>query len=87
MAFIEQMANSGPGDMHEVKLNWHGFFEMRGSRMTRLVLSARGTEKLKFNSARGADFNQVAYLPGGHRIDMAGGVRYGFLSESPQVGD
>jgi hypothetical protein len=79
--FIEEMANSGPGDMHEVKLKWHGFIEMRGNRVTRLLLCASGTEKLGFGSARGKDDNEVASLPGGHRFDMACGVRYGFLGE------
>jgi len=77
----ETMANGGPGDMHEVKLKWHGFIEMDGHRMTRLVLSAGGKEKLKFNSARGKDENEVALLPGGHRIDMACEVRFGILGE------
>ena len=77
----ERMANGGPGDMHEVKLKWHGFIEMDGDRMTRLVLSAGGKEKLKFQSARGKEENQVASLPGGRRIDMACGVRYGILGE------
>jgi hypothetical protein len=80
-AFIDEMANAGPGDMHEVKLRWHGFLEMDGSRMTRLVLSAGGRERLKFNSARGQDENEVALLPGGHRIDMACEVRFGLLGE------
>jgi len=80
-AFIDVMANAGPGDLHEVKLTWHGFVEMDGNRMTRLLLSAGGMEKLKFNSARGKDYNEVASLPGGHRIDMACGVRYGVLGE------
>jgi len=80
-AFIDMMANAGPGDLHEIKLTWHGFVEMDGNRMTRLLLSADGMEKLKFNSARGKDDNEVASLPGGHRIDMACGVRYGILGE------
>jgi hypothetical protein len=54
---------------------------MTENRMTRLVLSAVGEEKLKFNSARGKDENEVAILPGGHRIDMACGVSYGILGE------
>ena len=77
----EKMANAGPGDMHEIKLKWHGFIEMEENRMTRLVLSAIGKEKLKFNSARGKDDNEVALLPGGHRIDMSCGVRFGILGE------
>jgi hypothetical protein len=79
--FIDKMANAGPGDMHEVKLKWHGFIEMAGNRMTRLVLAAGGKEKLKFNSARGKDENEVASLPGGHRIDVAREVRFGILGE------
>jgi hypothetical protein len=78
----EKMANGGPGDTHEVKLKWHGFIEMDGNRIARLLLSADGMEKLKFRSALGKDDkNEVASLPGGHRIDMACGVRYGILGE------
>lgn len=84
-AFVDKIAKAGvgdmPGDMHEVKLKWHGFIEMNENRMTRLVLSADGMEKLKFNSERGKDENEVAILPGGHRVDMACGVRYGILGE------
>jgi hypothetical protein len=82
--FIEKMANSGPGDMHEVKLKWHGFIEMDGNRMTRLVLSARGTEKLKWQTARRAkdEKNEVSFLPGGHRVDMACQVRFGIIGEA-----
>lgn len=79
--FIDRMATAGPGDMHAIKLAWYGFLEMNGDRMTRLVLSARGKEKLKFNSARGKDENEVALLPGGHRVEMACSVRYGLLGE------
>jgi len=79
--FIDKMANGGPGDMHEVRLAWRGFIEMNGERITRLMLSAAGKEKLKFNSARGKEENEVALLPGGHRIDMACGVRYGLIGE------
>jgi hypothetical protein len=84
-AFVDKIAKAGvgdmQGDMHEVKLKWHGFIEMNEDRMTRLVLSADGMEKLKFNSERAKDENEVAILPGGHRVDMACGVRYGILGE------
>ena len=89
-AFIdENMANGSRGDMHEVKLTWHGFIEMDGNRMTRLALSASGTEKLKFGSARAGDGNEVAILPGGRRIDMRTDVRFGLLGEpaAPEKGD
>lgn len=87
-AFIdEKMANGGPGDLHEVKLKWHGFIEIAGNRMTRLVLSAGGREKLKFQSARGRDAVEVAILPGGHRIDMDCAVRFGFIGEAAAAQD
>src|SRR5207245_9525057 len=78
---IDHRAAAGPGEIHGRQRRWHGFIEMDGKRMTRLVLSATGKEKLKFNSARGKDENELASLPGGHRIDMACDVRFGFLGE------
>jgi hypothetical protein len=82
-AFIdEKMANGGPGDMHEVKLKWQGFIEIDGNRMTRLVLSAGGREKLKWQSARGKNVAEVAILPGGHPIDLDCAVRFGLLGEA-----
>jgi len=69
--FIDDgMVHGIPGDMHEVKLQWHGFIEMDGDRMIQLVLSASGKENLKFQSARG-----------GSRFDLAGAVRFGVLDE------
>src|SRR5262249_51990396 len=47
--FIDDI-NGRPGDMHEVKLKWHGFIEIDENRITRLVLSADGSERLKFVS-------------------------------------
>ena len=83
--FIDNITNAGvgdiPGDMHEVKLQWHGFIEMNENRLTRLTLSGGGREKLKFNSTRGKDEIEVAMLPGGHHIDMECGVRYGIVGE------
>ncbi len=37
----------GPHWQHQVKLAWEGLIEMKGNRMTRLLLVARGTEKLQ----------------------------------------
>lgn len=64
--------------MKAAKVAWR---EMDQNRMGRLLLSARGTEKLKFGSVRGKDDNEVAFLPAGHRIDIACGVRYGIIGE------
>jgi hypothetical protein len=51
--------------MHEIKLKWHGFIEIDENRMTRLVLSADGSEKLKF----------------ARLFDMACQVRFGIIGE------
>ena len=85
--FTDRMANAGPGDFHEVGLTWDGFIEMEGSRMTRLVLSAQGSEKLKFGSGRGASAIAAASLPAGHRIDLECRVRYGILGEEVEVAE
>ena len=79
--FVDKLATGDADDMHEVKLRWHGFLEMDGNRISRLVLSARGNEKLKFNSGRGPNQNEVASLPAGHRVDMACEVVFGILGE------
>jgi hypothetical protein len=66
---------------HEVKLTWEGLIEMRDGRITRLLLVARGNEKLKWGNAlrelKGeAD---IAHLPAGRAIDLACEVRYGVV--------
>jgi hypothetical protein len=64
---------------HQVQLAWEGLIEMRGNRMTRLLLVAQGTEKLK----RGNKGEELAHRLGGHAvfIDLDGGVRYGIIGE------
>jgi hypothetical protein len=64
---------------HQVKLAWEGVIEMKGNRMTRLILVARGNEKLK----RGNKNGESGRLPGGHVpfIDLDCGVRYGIIGE------
>jgi hypothetical protein len=79
--FTDEMANAGPGDRHEVKLSWEGFFTVSGNRLSRLLLSAEGTEKLRFGSRRRGNENMAASLPAGRRIDMECAVRYGLLGE------
>jgi hypothetical protein len=71
------------GLRHEVKLTWEGYIELDGKRITRLLLAARGTEKLKWGSealqARAKTNDEVAFLPAGRFIDMECGVRYGII--------
>jgi hypothetical protein len=61
---------------HQVKLAWEGLIEMKGNRMTRLLLVARGTEQLK----RG---NKYEEPPPRHAvfIDLDCGVRFGIIGE------
>jgi hypothetical protein len=76
---------------HEVKLVWEGLIEVQQEHVTRLLLLARGSEKLKWGNKlqpfKGeADVN---HLPAGHPIDLACDVRYGILGEpaaSDEVG-
>ncbi len=68
---------------HEVKLTWEGIIEMKKDRMIRLLLVARGSEKLKWGNKGGGlkDQADVTVLPGGHAIDLSCGVRYGIIGE------
>jgi hypothetical protein len=74
-------AQNGDGSLwrHQVKLAWEGLIEIKGDRMTQLLLVARGTEKLKRGKA-----NEASSPPaGGHAvfIDLDCGVRYGIIGE------
>jgi hypothetical protein len=68
---------------HEVQLSWQGLIEMREGRISRLLLVARGREKLRWGNqlAEMTERGEVARLPGGHPIDLACDVRYGILGE------
>ncbi len=68
---------------HRVKLTWEGLIEMNGNRMTRLLLLARGTEKL----TRG-NKNEESGRPPERRtvfIDLDCGVRYGLIGQPVAV--
>jgi hypothetical protein len=75
--------------VHDVKLTWEGFVEMKGQRMIRLLLSARGTEKLQFakddHPLKKVNRDEVAFLPAGRPIDVNCGVRYGILGAPDPV--
>jgi len=77
-------AKGGDGRIweHDVKLAWDGFIEMQGSLITRLLLRARGSEKLKWGNPSMSAPDDVACLPGGHPIDLSCQVHYGILGES-----
>jgi hypothetical protein len=68
---------------HEVQLAWEGLIDVKGQRITRLLLMAHGAEKLRWGNKGGllAVPSDVARLPAGHAIDLACKVRYGFLGE------
>ncbi len=74
--------NDGRTWRHEVKLQWEGFLEMRGSRIVSVLLWAAGSEKLNWrNDLPHATTNAVSFLPAGHYIDQSGEVRYGIIGE------
>ena len=64
---------------HKVTLAWSGLIEMKENRITRLLLVARGTEKLQ----RVKKGQEAAQRPGRHTvfIDLDGGVRFGIIGE------
>jgi hypothetical protein len=67
---------------HQVRLTWDGIIELKKDRITRLLMVARGSEKLKWSNRnlelKGDD---VTRLPAGHAIDLSCGVRYGIIGE------
>jgi hypothetical protein len=64
---------------HKVILAWSGLIEMKENRITRLLLVARGTEKLQ----RVNKGQEAAQHPGRHTvfIDLECGVRFGIIGE------
>jgi hypothetical protein len=78
------VAINGKG-VHDVTLAWDGFIEVEGQRVTRVLLAARGTEKLQFakddHPLKKVRKDEVAFLPAGRPIDLECGVRYGIVGE------
>lgn len=70
--------------VHDVKLNWKGFIQIKEKKITRIILSAIGKEKLKWGLER-AEISkktpEVCQLPGGRPLDIECGVRYGIIAE------
>jgi hypothetical protein len=69
--------------VHQVQLTWEGFLTMNGTRMSQLLLSARGREKLEYgnddNRRIKVKEDEVTCLPAGRPVDVNGGVRYGII--------
>lgn len=86
---VSDVAINGKG-VHNVELTWEGFIDVKGTRMTQLLLSARGKEKLEFakddHPLKREKKDEVAFLPGGRPVDVNAGVRYGIIGE-PVAGE
>ena len=70
---------------HEVNLAWEGIIEMKKDRMSRLLLVARGAEKLKWGHVPPESELQgqrnVILEWAGRSSDLSCGVRYGIIGE------
>jgi hypothetical protein len=68
---------------HRVQLTWEGYLDIVDNRITRLVLSAQGTEQLRWGSQRWKlnTESDVAHLMAGHPIDLDCRVCYGLTAE------
>ena len=64
---------------HEVQLTWDGLIDMQGDRITRLLIEARGSEKLQWGNVSFKGRSGVTCLPAGHPIDLACKVHYGIV--------
>jgi hypothetical protein len=64
---------------HEVTLDWTGYITTKDGRITDLVLSARGTERVKWESKGFGDSNDVSRLPAGRPYNFTSPVRFGII--------
>ncbi|MCZ6792004.1 MAG: hypothetical protein O7J95_00150 [Planctomycetota bacterium] len=65
---------------HEIRLDWQGSIDVRGERVTDLVLHAAGREKLRWGNPRFVQLpreDDVTRLPAGRPLDIDTDVRYG----------
>ena len=81
----DQPGHDGRHWQHAVTLTWEGIIEMKKDRMSRLLLVARGSEKLKWGNAPleselQAQRNVILEWAGRAR-DLSCGVRYGIIGE------
>jgi len=77
---------------HSVELEWEGYLDVQGERLTHLVLSANGHERLTWGNplAKLTTKNVIRNLPAGRTLDVDGAVRYGLIAvpcSADEVGD
>ncbi len=66
---------------HDITLTWSGLIAVKDDHVVQLLVTAEGTERLKWGNARfgGKDTPDVSRLPAGRPIDQTTAVRYGFV--------
>jgi hypothetical protein len=68
---------------HQVSLTWEGYFDVEENRISKMLLTAKGSEQLHWAN-RGFALTKepdVAHLMAGHPIDLDCQVRYGLIAE------
>ena len=67
---------------HRVSLSWYGFAEIRGQRISKVVMHAAGAERLRWGTARLKQIREpdAAHLMAGHAINLDANVRYGLFA-------
>ncbi|MBG89934.1 MAG: hypothetical protein CMO80_23970 [Verrucomicrobiales bacterium] len=68
---------------HQVMLGWQGYVDIADDRITRIVMLAKGRERLRWGNRNLLNTTEpaAAHLMAGHAIDLNCGVRYGLICE------
>jgi hypothetical protein len=77
---------------HSVELEWEGYLDVQGDRLTHVVLAASGHEKLNWGNPlrKLTTKNVIQNLPAGRTLDVEADVRYGLIAapcSAEEVGD
>jgi len=67
---------------HTIRLQWEGYLDVGGNRVTHLVLAAHGHEKLHWGNGLSllTTRNIIRNLPAGRTLNVDGDVRYGLIA-------
>ena len=67
---------------HNVDLQWEGYLDVQGDRLTHMVFAANGHEELSWGNplAKVTTKTVIRNLPAGRTLDVDGGVRYGLIA-------